>query len=476
MTPLLDVAELRSGYKQMEVLHGVSLHVMPGEIVALVGANGAGKSTLLNTITGVVPARAGRIGFDKTLISALPTRDIVRMGIGVVPERRQLFGTMSVEENLLDRGLCALRSADPEAAAGRDGARVRAVPEVARAAAPARPVDERRRAADDCDRARPDGEAAAVVARRTVARTCPAGCRSDRRADRPAARRRLHDPAGRTECAAGVVDLGSRLHRGDRPHRRCREAPPSCSPTTAFRPPISAAATIRPIPWKSASGRGVPAETTDGVYRLSRSASQCFSTSAQHRHRVAVIVEDHLDRVCRLAAVVGDEIDPSSGRRRGRSRTVSRCRSRQILLHHPQLIAQAVWPVQMMDRAHVDVGIVRLQVLERGEPGLLGRFKRRDMQEFDRVTPRCGNRRIRQNDGAGERRRRAGRPAVQRAEAGVMAEMHAFGIAEQIPRNRSAHERAFLFCGCRRHARRGRCRRGGFRRRDPTGSRDRRWE
>jgi branched-chain amino acid transport system ATP-binding protein len=101
MTPLLDVAELCSGYKQMEVLHGVSLHVMPGEIVALVGANGAGKSTLLNTITGVVPARSGRISFENVLISALPTRDIVRMGIGVVPERRQLFGTMSVEENLL---------------------------------------------------------------------------------------------------------------------------------------------------------------------------------------------------------------------------------------------------------------------------------------------------------------------------------------------------------------------------------------
>src|SRR4029077_13917387 len=95
------VAELRSGYKRMEVLHGLSLQVMPGEIVALVGANGAGKSTLLNTITGIVPVRAGRISFDNIQIGALPTRDIVRMGIGVVPERRQLFGTMSVEENLL---------------------------------------------------------------------------------------------------------------------------------------------------------------------------------------------------------------------------------------------------------------------------------------------------------------------------------------------------------------------------------------
>jgi branched-chain amino acid transport system ATP-binding protein len=101
VTPLLQVADLRSGYKQMDVLHGISLHVMPRELVALVGANGAGKSTLLNTITGIVPARAGRISFDSVEIGALPTRDIVRMGIGVVPERRQLFSTMSLEENLL---------------------------------------------------------------------------------------------------------------------------------------------------------------------------------------------------------------------------------------------------------------------------------------------------------------------------------------------------------------------------------------
>jgi branched-chain amino acid transport system ATP-binding protein len=101
MTPLLDIAELRCGYKQMEVLHGISLQVMPGEIVALVGANGAGKSTLINTIAGLVPVRSGRISFDGTPISARPTREIVRMGMGIVPERRQLFGTMTVEENLL---------------------------------------------------------------------------------------------------------------------------------------------------------------------------------------------------------------------------------------------------------------------------------------------------------------------------------------------------------------------------------------
>jgi len=101
MTPLLDIAELRCGYRQMEVLHGISLQVMPGEIVALVGANGAGKSTLINTIAGLVPVRAGTITFDGVPISAQQTREIVRRGIGIVPERRQLFGTMTVEENLL---------------------------------------------------------------------------------------------------------------------------------------------------------------------------------------------------------------------------------------------------------------------------------------------------------------------------------------------------------------------------------------
>jgi branched-chain amino acid transport system ATP-binding protein len=101
MAALLDVRELCSGYGPMEVLHRVSLAVGEGEIVALLGANGAGKSTLLNTITGLVPARAGSVSFAGSVISSMATQDIVRLGIGQVPERRQLFGTMTVEENLL---------------------------------------------------------------------------------------------------------------------------------------------------------------------------------------------------------------------------------------------------------------------------------------------------------------------------------------------------------------------------------------
>jgi branched-chain amino acid transport system ATP-binding protein len=97
----LEIEALRSGYKGMEVLHGVQLEVREGEIVALVGANGVGKSTLLNTITGLVPTGSGCIRFRGAVISGCPTQAIVRLGIATVPERRQLFGTMSVQENLL---------------------------------------------------------------------------------------------------------------------------------------------------------------------------------------------------------------------------------------------------------------------------------------------------------------------------------------------------------------------------------------
>jgi branched-chain amino acid transport system ATP-binding protein len=98
---LLELDRVSSGYGRSPVLHGVSLGVGAGEIVALIGANGAGKSTLLNTVMGLVATSSGDIRFDGRSIAHLPTPTIVRAGIAQVPERRQLFGTMSVEENLL---------------------------------------------------------------------------------------------------------------------------------------------------------------------------------------------------------------------------------------------------------------------------------------------------------------------------------------------------------------------------------------
>jgi branched-chain amino acid transport system ATP-binding protein len=101
MTALLDINGLISGYGRIKVLHGISLRVSEGEIVAILGANGAGKSTLLNTIMGQIPARDGTVDFDGSRLDRLDTQAIVRRGLALVPERRQLFGAMSVEENLL---------------------------------------------------------------------------------------------------------------------------------------------------------------------------------------------------------------------------------------------------------------------------------------------------------------------------------------------------------------------------------------
>ena len=98
---LLELEEVSAGYGRFPVLRDVSLTVGKGEIVALIGANGAGKSTLLNTVMGLLGRVRGAIRFDGQPITRRQTPDIVRAGIAQVPERRQLFGAMTVEENLL---------------------------------------------------------------------------------------------------------------------------------------------------------------------------------------------------------------------------------------------------------------------------------------------------------------------------------------------------------------------------------------
>ena len=101
MAAMLEVSDVLSGYGRTEVLHGVSLEIGEHEIVTVLGANGAGKSTLLSTIMGVAPARSGAIRFLGEPIEKADTAGIVRRGLCAVPERRQLFGEMTVEENLL---------------------------------------------------------------------------------------------------------------------------------------------------------------------------------------------------------------------------------------------------------------------------------------------------------------------------------------------------------------------------------------
>ncbi len=98
---LLEVSGLVSHYGRIEALKGIDLAVAEGELLALVGGNGAGKTTLLRAISGVQPASAGRIRFGGADISKLPAAARVRLGISQVPEGRQVFGPMSVADNLV---------------------------------------------------------------------------------------------------------------------------------------------------------------------------------------------------------------------------------------------------------------------------------------------------------------------------------------------------------------------------------------
>jgi branched-chain amino acid transport system ATP-binding protein len=98
---MLDVARLDCRYGRIPVLAGIDLRVGRGELVALVGANGAGKTTLLRTISGVHPASGGAIRFEGQELGRLSARQRVQLGIVQVPEGRQVFGPLSVDDNLL---------------------------------------------------------------------------------------------------------------------------------------------------------------------------------------------------------------------------------------------------------------------------------------------------------------------------------------------------------------------------------------
>jgi branched-chain amino acid transport system ATP-binding protein len=97
---MLRVRSLRAGYGSVEALRGVSLHVDAGEIVTIIGANGAGKSTLLNAVAGLVRPRSGSALFAHEEIARLPAEDVAARGCILVPEGRQIFGDLSVRENL----------------------------------------------------------------------------------------------------------------------------------------------------------------------------------------------------------------------------------------------------------------------------------------------------------------------------------------------------------------------------------------
>ena len=98
--PLLSVADIHTHYGAIEALRGVSLEVLPGEVVTLIGSNGAGKSTTLRSISGLTPATSGTIVFDGQEITRVPAHDVVDHGIALAPEGRHCFARMTVRENL----------------------------------------------------------------------------------------------------------------------------------------------------------------------------------------------------------------------------------------------------------------------------------------------------------------------------------------------------------------------------------------
>ena len=97
---MLRVREVETYYGSSYVLQGASLEVADGSLVALLGRNGVGKTTLVRSIMGLTPAASGSIVFDEVDITAAPTHVIARMGVGLVPQGRLIFPTLTVEENL----------------------------------------------------------------------------------------------------------------------------------------------------------------------------------------------------------------------------------------------------------------------------------------------------------------------------------------------------------------------------------------
>jgi branched-chain amino acid transport system ATP-binding protein len=98
---LLEVQDLHAGYGKLEILKGVSLRVEPGQVVSIIGPNGAGKSTVFKTVFGLLPARDGRVLLDGEDVTNRPPGELLRRGMAYVPQGRNVFPLMTVEENLL---------------------------------------------------------------------------------------------------------------------------------------------------------------------------------------------------------------------------------------------------------------------------------------------------------------------------------------------------------------------------------------
>jgi branched-chain amino acid transport system ATP-binding protein len=100
MTAMLDVEDVHTYYEHSHVLHGVTLQAQAGTVTALLGRNGVGKTTLIRSIIGFTPPRSGRIRFSGESIERLPSHAIARRGVGLVPQGRRIFPSLTVAENL----------------------------------------------------------------------------------------------------------------------------------------------------------------------------------------------------------------------------------------------------------------------------------------------------------------------------------------------------------------------------------------
>src|ERR1700712_4412674 len=112
-TPLLELENIETCYGLSQVLFGMSLTVATGEMVAMMGRNGMGKTTTIRSILGLTPARAGSVRFAGVEVRKLPSFKIAQLGIGLVPEGRQIFPNLTVRENLVAASGNRLGSTDP---------------------------------------------------------------------------------------------------------------------------------------------------------------------------------------------------------------------------------------------------------------------------------------------------------------------------------------------------------------------------
>ncbi len=111
--PLLEVADVETSYGLSRVLFGISLTIAPGEMVSLMGRNGMGKTTTVRSIMGLTPCAGGSIRFGGTQVRGLPAYRIAKLGLGLVPEGRQVFPNLTARENLLATAANRNGAADP---------------------------------------------------------------------------------------------------------------------------------------------------------------------------------------------------------------------------------------------------------------------------------------------------------------------------------------------------------------------------